>query len=430
MKATAPATSPPAENIVPLSIVPAPPKPKRLKPPPSATPGKDRFRVIDFINRSGSKSWRVTGSTPQGKQVRKNFNDEERAKAERLKLEAEHLARPVPIQLSQRTHLSAEQIKIAESAFAQLDDPQDMLAAIHHWRHTGKPKAAIEAPRLDDAVEQFVEWLTATPALRQRTKDNLRVRATMFASGTGNVLVNEITSDGIDAYLTGRNVSPSSRDNDRRALSRFFTWCMERPRRWCAFNPCAAVKVEQGEKPAPVILDLATCKRLLGAAEKHKAGKLAAYVAVALFGGMRPFEIRRLTWAKVNMDDDEIRLDATDTKTGRGRVVPIGPTLKRWLATYKGKPFYPPGWRKDFDKIKLAIGYGTRTEEKPELKPWVEDVLRHTSISHHFRKTESYGKCAEMFGNSESVIKAHYQGRVSSEDAKKFFALMPGRKGR
>jgi hypothetical protein len=56
----------------------------------------------------------------------------------------------------------------------------------------------------------------------------------------------------------------------------------------------------------------------------------------------------------------------------------------------------------------------------------VPDVLRHTAISHYFRATGSYGRTAEQFGNSESIIKKHYQSRVSSKDTKRFYALRPG----
>jgi len=52
--------------------------------------------------------------------------------------------------------------------------------------------------------------------------------------------------------------------------------------------------------------------------------------------------------------------------------------------------------------------------------------MRHTAISHYFRKTGSYGFTAEQFGNSEAIIKNHYQGRVSSEESKAFYQIMPG----
>jgi hypothetical protein len=76
-------------------------------------------------------------------------------------------------------------------------------------------------------------------------------------------------------------------------------------------------------------------------------------------------------------------------------------------------------------EVRASIGYGEPTKENPDLKPWVPDILRHTAISHYFRKTGSYGRTAEQFGNSDSIIKKHYQSRVSSKDAKRFYALRP-----
>jgi hypothetical protein len=51
--------------------------------------------------------------------------------------------------------------------------------------------------------------------------------------------------------------------------------------------------------------------------------------------------------------------------------------------------------------------------------------MRHTAISHFFRKTGSYGLTAERHGNSEAIIRDHYQGKVTSEQTKAFYALIP-----
>ena len=237
----------------------------------------------------------------------------------------------------------------------------------------------------------------------------------MASSGTGS------------SYLDKRSkVSVATKINDRLAVSRFFSWCMERKRRWTAINPCHAVRLEKDERPPPAVLDIEECGKLLRAAERHRRGRLAPYVAVCLFGGLRPFEAARLTPAQVNLKDREIRLEANQTKTKRPRVVAICETLASWLEKYKDKPFYPANWRKDFDKLKVSIGYdGRRGNGGEELKPWPDDVLRHTAISHYFRKTGSYGQTAEQFGNSESIIKKHYQSRVSSKHTKRFYALRP-----
>jgi len=139
-----------------------------------------------------------------------------------------------------------------------------------------------------------------------------------------------------------------------------------------------------------------------------------------------------LTWNAVNLNDREIRLEGNQTKTGRARVVSICDTLLVWLKAHEGEDFFPPNWRRAFDRVKLAAGFGTPDEQDKglQLRPWPVDVMRHTAISHYFRKTGSYGQTAEQFGNSEAIIKAHYQGRVSSADTKKFYALRPAANGK
>jgi integrase len=153
---------------------------------------------------------------------------------------------------------------------------------------------------------------------------------------------------------------------------------------------------------------------------------MVPYVALCLFGGLRPYEAARLTWDQVNLADKEIRLRGQQTKTGKGRMVVICPTLKAWLTRYKGQDeVYRPSFDLELRQVRKSIGYGEPTEVSPDLKPWVPDILRHTAISHYFRATGSYGRTAEQFGNSESIIKKHYQSRVSSKDTKRFYALRP-----
>lgn len=424
----------PAQEVAPPNIVPMPVR-RAGRIPSIPKPGavRQRFRVITFKNKSGSTSYQVDGMSRAGR-IRQNYPTLPEAEARRLQLENEYLrGARAETALPRVTTLTDMRLRLAETAFSRLATVEaadgDLLHAVESWVKAGRKKHLADAPRLDDAVDQFCRWLAETPSLRERTKANLRLRARMFANGVSNVRLDAVTPELVEEYLNARKISPVTKDNCRRALSRFFSWCAERPRAWVTANPAREVSVERGEKTTPEVLSVDECEAMLRAAETHRKGRLAPYVAVSLFGGLRPQEASRLRWEQVNLADGEIRLEGGQTKTRRPRVVAIGPTLGRWLAAHKGKPFCPPNWRKDFDAIKARAGYGGRGGGD-ELKPWPEDAMRHTAISHKFRECGSYGLTGEWAGNSEAIIKTHYQGKVTSEDTKRFLAIMPTKGGR
>jgi Site-specific recombinase XerD len=396
---------------------------------------KERFKIIEFKNRGGSKSWRVTGSKRDGSRIRENFDVQKDATLRRIELEAEFHAGHSETAM-RATKLSHEQVQLAEVACIKLgDDWPRLLDAVDKWIKDGKQAATSESPRIDEAVTQFTTWLDKESGFRDRTQANLKARVEMFGNGIRNLRVAEITPETIEAYLGKRNVEKATKDNDRRALSRFFSWCIVSPQKWISGNPAKKQVRERLRQrdTLPAVLTVSQCEGLLRAAERYREGRLVPYVALCLFGGLRPEETARLTQKQVNLKDREIVLEPWQTKTGRSRLVKICDTLAAWLEACEGKELYPANWRKDFDVIKKMVGFGPTKKKdaagklvETGLKKWPEDVLRHTGISHYFRNCGSYGRTAEQFGNSEAVIKNHYQGRVSTEDAEKFYALRPG----
>jgi integrase len=416
---------------------------------------RGEFRILEFKNPSGQRVFRVYGWKVDGNgfeaRVRENYKTQSEAIARRQQLEVESAnletaAQPV------FCRLTPEQAIDAETAIKELAGKATLCVVARYWLDNyRKPVTDV---RLADALTQFLAWLDSNDCqLRAHSKKNLRNRVSAFVNSMPGTRVADVTPDTIDTYLSKRAVSPKSKDNDRRAISRFFAWCMDgegsqNKRRWTAANPCRKEKGQrQTAEQRPTILNVEQCKALLQAAASHKSGVVAPYVAVSLFGGLRPFEAQRLTWQAVNLADNEIRLEGTMTKTGRPRVVAVGETLRAWLKAYDGKPFLPENWRRELDVVKEAAGLVTRETAKSKgtvqkrkkgklvnarhywkrIIPiaWAPDILRHTAASHYFRQTGSYGKTAEQFGNSEAIIKRHYQGLVSSEDTKAFYALLP-----
>ncbi len=74
----------------------------------------------------------------------------------------------------------------------------------------------------------------------------------------------------------------------------------------------------------------------------------------------------------------------------------------------------------------MPQGRGGKDKEKwAHLKPWPQDVLRHTGISCHYRLHEDEGKTASWAGNSPEMIHAHYRALVSAKDAAALFEILP-----
>lgn len=386
---------------------------------------KQRFQVVEFKNpRTNSTSWRVSGTKRDGSRIRENYTDASDALKRQVALESEWHAKETDTEL-RATRLTDAQVGIAEAAFKLVDNDQDVLTGLQYWLRVGRLNVVAESPRMADAFAQFAAWVQES-SFRPCTKSTLATRLKMFIGGIPNLKVCDCQPEHIEKYLENRNVSAVTKGNDRRAISRFFEWCLQRPRHWTQNNPVRAIANEdQGEESVPTVLTVDECRRLLDAAQAHRKGKAVPYIAACLFAGLRPFEAARLRWEQVNLSDGEIRLEATQTKTKRSRMVSVCNALKAWLEAYQGMPFRPPGLEKDLLAIKRKAGFGRPTDAEPELKPLPQDVMRHTAISHFFRNCESYGRTAEQFGNSEKIIREHYQGRVSSADTKQFYDLFP-----
>ena len=392
---------------------------------------KSRFYVAKFINPSGAVVYRVQGLHRDGSRIRLNFHTRGEADCRAVELNLDHIGSEQTA-IPRVTSLSAEQLRHCETAMQKLEDPADLGRAVALWLKERSKLTGQPAPRLDEAVQKFLVWLDRESGLRDLSKRNLRVRVTKFQNSVKNLTLSDITSDTVDEFLAGQNSGPIAKDNDRRALSRLFSWCGEKPRRWITANPCKLdARRKKKDDHMPAILTVEESQRFMQAAESYKAGRLALYASVCLFGGLRPFEASRLKWEHVMLEDRQIRLSGAMTKTGRGRVITISETLAAWLQAYQGGEFFPLGWRRDFDEVKAAIGYGNPARLKGAVaagtkwRPWVPDILRHSAISHTFRQSGSFGLAAEQFGNSEAIIKAHYFGRVSTEDSKRFFAILP-----
>ena len=76
---------------------------------------KERFKIVQHRNASGTVSWRVSGTDASGKQIRKNFAHHVDAQDCKFELEAEYHGHSKTKAL-QKTRLTPEQVSDAEAA--------------------------------------------------------------------------------------------------------------------------------------------------------------------------------------------------------------------------------------------------------------------------------------------------------------------------
>ncbi len=133
------------------------------------------------------------------------------------------------------------QVGIAEAAFKRLEQDQDLITAVDHWLRTGKPKTIKESPRLDEALKEYTAWLAATTELRSLAKKRLRSRLAHCVSNSANSRVTDVLPLHIEKYLARQDVTANTKDGYCRAISSFFSWCMQGKRHWCVNNSCAGI---------------------------------------------------------------------------------------------------------------------------------------------------------------------------------------------
>lgn len=396
-----------------------------------ARKSKARFHVIPFVNPSGETSFRVAGYRPSGERVRENFTTEEEAigrKAE-LDIEAANIITTTATRLK-ATRLSDEQVQDAERAFAKLGSRSLLDAVEYYLTNYREPVRQI---RVSEAVEKFI----ADRLKQNRRPDtirNLRGRLKMFSKSYGTKQVSEVTNDDCREFVFRTGTSPRNQINDRLVVANFLNWCLRR--QFAAMNAMQAVDKPSADIHEPKVLSLPDCRRLLIAARDYKEGLLLPYVVLSLFAGLRPAEIARLTWDRIDLKEGTITLDGSMAKTRQRRIVKLSENAIAWLLPLApAKPaLEPAAFQRHFGRVKVAAGFnvpppdqadGQAKEKKPEPRPWIQDYLRHTAISMHLTAHKHEGETAAWAGNSPNVIHRHYKGLVKDGEAKEFWGITP-----
>ena len=189
-------------------------------------------------------------------------------------------------------------------------------------------------------------------------------------------------------------------------------------REWCDKNPIKRIERKKVVEKEIQPLKLSETKRLIKTAQRESP-VYAVVAALLVYTGIRPREVRRLTWRDIDTEEKTITVRSQCSKTGGVRQVEIPPVLNRLLIAHSSElkegKICPTDWQRRWRKIRDNSGFRER---------WVQDVLRHTYASFHAKRYANLPRLQLNMGHYDvSLLRSRYVNMrgISNTDARNFF---------
>ncbi len=309
----------------------------------------------------------------------------------------------------------AQAIEIIRKAGGRVEAIADASETYAKHQLTGAKKtvAEIVAEHLD-AIQ-----LRRRPATVRDRRHNLKT----FVEAYGDRLAAAITTADVERWVLASG-NPPTQAARFRAVHALYGFAIKR--RYLKENPAATVEPIEANPPDKVaILSAADAETIMRRAEQLEP-QLVPYLAVGLFGGLRPEnELRNLDWSFINLEAKLITVTRRTSKTSRVRHVPIQPNLAAWLNTV------PEAKRKGtFHYYRRALRRVLGREQKKGAEkldpvPWAQDIMRHSYASYRQAIIKNIHQLVEEMGNTPAVARAHYLNPPPEAEANRYWAIIP-----
>lgn len=254
------------------------------------------------------------------------------------------------------------------------------------------------------------EYLKTRHGISDATRSNYEVGLVLLLKPDPNKLVHAFTVGDLETSLK-KYTNTRSRRSFRTIFSGFFNWAVRH--HYCLENPCKRFDKLPKDMTQIALLSLDDVQRLLYAAVCYQDGAAASSIAIGLFAGLRPSEIADLK--PEDIGGKVIRVSGGKLRRKLKRSVPISNVLAAWLKDY---PFtgLPSGWIYKMKTLKKAT----------DARNWVQDIIRHTSISFQTERDQNEALTAYNCGTSVKMMDLHYRNSIDDEEIiKAFWDLTP-----
>lgn len=300
---------------------------------------------------------------------------------------------------------------------------------------------------LEQAYRRMIDVKSAT--LRPATSSHYRYALNALMRANTLYFSNTRPCDVTPAELENACSRASHTNNTFNRLvhimSVFFSWCIRRS--ICGTNPALQIDKRAHRQREIQAISVPDLIALLTACRPPTTSELAAasdpsadmptkanardtsdmllYFAIGAFAGIRPTELRRLTLADINLEDNVISVRNQTSKTGGTRHVRIRPNLRAWIlhcvpAAACGTSTKPiaPKWPAQPQAVCIRRAGIT----------WQHDVLRHSFASYSIKSGEAIEDVRRDMGHSDTdLLRSTYTNMrgLTANSASQYWAIVP-----
>jgi len=208
-----------------------------------------------------------------------------------------------------------------------------------------------------------------------------------------------------------KTIKPSSVNRDLALLSSIFNFAIKEDK-FSGINPLKRVRRLPENNKRNRHLKIEELNKLLACCSGHT--KLV--ILIASYSGLRWSEIRHLKWYQasksnyIDLDNNQIYIHESLTKSKKERYIPLSPTLKRALLKYSKHPkseyvFFNPKTNKPVVSIKASF---KNALQKAQIEDFQLRDLRHTFASLLVNKDVDLYRLQMLLGHSNIQMTQRY----------------------
>jgi len=266
--------------------------------------------------------------------------------------------------------------------------------------------------KVKDAVDKFL----AEKGRDRGYQSDLKSRLTRLKTDWGETFCAELSAPQIRNWLITlrglkvKELSPLTRNNYRRVLSTFFSYCTECG--WMQENFMDKIKPALIKKDKVAILTPEQAAKLLA----NATPKIAPFIAIGLFCGLRRSELQRVGPHSVRTESGLIEANVTKTRGAARRFIRIRPCLAAWLKKYPIKA--------KLSDRQFRKGLSGAIEDAGLI--WPHNAIRHSFCSYALAHDKNLNELVlEMGHTNPHTLYANYRELVTPEDAAVYWSLSP-----